>query len=281
MKKIIALCAAISLLFSASVSAFATDHTGKPNENTHESVIYSASGNQYVFRSIDLDNGDVQIFLIYDGEIVENTYVDRLSRRITTEIGDKIYVMNVAESIEAEEIETPATSLASYSSVGTIRYRYGSGDLCGLKLSMRTETDPNSSYDVCGTYRGISQFAGVLVTLFNWPGAVAVEVAEWVLYVLGINALLSSFDIPSFVIKASATTNYWKIVDIDNPSNHYKELYGTKYISTNTKYGSKTYYGGTCDYFTKSDFTQRNTLMATQFYDEMFAFYPWEVYSWT
>lgn len=44
---------------------------------------------------------------------------------------------------------------------------------------------------------------------------------------------------------------------------------------------SGTYYGGTCDYFTRSDFTQKNTLMATQFYDEMFAFYPWEVYSWT
>ena len=23
------------------------------------------------------------------------------------------------------------------------------------------------------------------------------------------------------------------------------------------------------------------SIMATQFYDEMFAFYPWEVYSWT
>lgn len=96
----------------------------------------------------------------------------------------------------------------------------------------------------------------------------------------GATGEVDNYKDASFVIKASETTNYWKIVDIDNPNNHYKELYGTKYVATNTTYGSGTYYGGTCDYFTRSDFTKKNTLMATQFYDEMFAFYPWEVYSW-
>ena len=281
MKKIIAFFTALSLTFSVSAPALAADNKDTSNADVYESIIDGVSGEQYVFRSIDLENGDVQFILMCGEEIIESTYVDRSSRTITTEQSGEKFVMNVAKSAELGKIEIPATTFATYSSVGTIKYRCGTGDLCGLKLSMRTETNANSSYDVCGTYRGLSQFAGALVTLFGWPGAVANQVAQLVLYALGINGLLASFEIPSFIIKASETTNYWKIVDIDNPNNHYKELYGAKYVATNTTYGSGTYYGGTCDYFTRSDFTQKNTLMATQFYDEMFAFYPWEVYSWT
>ena len=279
MKKIIAFFTALTLTLSMSTPALAVDNKDMSNADVYESIIDGASGEQYVFRSIDLENGDVQFVLVCGEEIIESTYVDKSSRTITTEQFGEKFVMNIAECAEVGKIEIPATTLATYSSVGTIKYRYGIEGFCGLKLSMRTETKANSSYDVCGTYRGLTQFAGMLVTLFAWPCAVASQVAQCILYALGINGSLASFEIPSFIVKASETTNYWKIVDVDN-INHYKELYGTKYVATNTTHGSGTYYGGTCDYFTRSDFTQKNTLLATQFYDEMFAFYPWEVYSW-
>lgn len=282
-KRLVSCILAISMCASICTPAFASNSMDADlfEKNTiigEESLALVDGEDGYLLTTTDYENGNILFVITNKGEVVEATYVDRASNTIQTIRGNEIFNTQAAPRAQAPQ-NTAESATPAYSYVGKITYLYGVDSYCGLRLYNDSESDPSTTYDISGTYRGISAFLGFLATLLGYSGSVVSKIGKWVLDALQINAAASVIEIPPlFELEARSTTNYWRIVDVDTP-NHVKEFSGAEYIISNQSYGNGTYYGGDA-YFTKSDFSNRNLGLSTYCYDEMFAFYPWQVYSW-
>lgn len=283
MRKLCSLILTIALLFSLSVPALASSSVPEIPDSTSSMQLSDGS---YLI-SEDLANGDAKFSIIKNGEIIAQSYLNRISACITstdTRLSTEEPVQNV--STANSNISSPArakTIPSKFTKRGTITYNYFGGmtyvvGTRSLNIYYDYQYHPGSRYNVNGVYQNIASFASVLASILALPSSIASSVAAKILTSLSISTGAVSLIIPNHYVRCNETEITWlsQIADI---TDMYATFTGHKFVVTEEGYPSKTYYTG--NYWPLSSYTNHNSNFAVKLYWTVLGQDTLEIVSWS
>ena len=246
MKKLVALMLSIVPAVSMSIPAFAlaVPNADEFNVDSHYTRVTSISEDCGVcvldnsptnFTELefqDFENGDSSFTFRKNGVIIETCYVDRSESLITSTLNETGEVSNYAVP---DTYDISLYSSPVYTYLGSIQYQFSNTSYVaqtGTALVWNAvTTNYSSTYNLNGKYQTIAGVASLIAGLFSFPSAIASQVAQYVLWALGISTGAASLIIPDFYVSAIEETSFWRAANSDTPSAYtYDE--GSKYTIT-------------------------------------------------
>lgn len=262
-KRIISLLLTIAITLSFSSVSFAIAQKDEKENNCVITPISSNDGHLWTIRGEYLSNGNFNLYLTKDGQIIANSFVDQEKHTITTT--DKLsQEAEVASFTPAQQLRQAASS--SFFKVGWIDYSHTGGtDIRRAEIAYAS-TFTNVHYDIHGQFKNILSVTSLLVAVLFLPQSVASTVAARIATYLGIGLGAVNFVIPSCLVDAQQHEMTWRAM-FTTPTGPYSEVTGYKYVVTQPGY-TGTYYSG--PYYAASAFTNKNTVLAKALYDNAF-----------
>lgn len=275
MKKIISALLAISLLLSYSVTAFA-DVAGQSEKKrgilSQDDIILLDADKNLVLQVKDDPNGNTQLLLKKDGDLLGSAYIDREKTTITeTLYSEKVQVYQ-NEFVYRENLNSPSKAAASFVSVGRIRYNaYLQGSLVNspsISVSRAVESGHQPEYYFGGQYATIASLVAALIGAFSIPAAVAATLAATIYSIAGYATSATSIILPIIPVAADWKKVDWKGVNTNSPTQS-AVVSGVKYVFTLGNNPNQTQYSGT--YYAESSYTSHSTALA---YDLFWRIFP-------
>lgn len=247
------------------------------SDNAYDIVVLNSNNEKKMSLAIkEREGGITEFILIEDGTITSKAVLDRKEKMVSCSFICNDEVCFSTTSLPEYTFPEPALAATnnvananSYSPVGAITYQYyDQGYVSGTRkidLAFSEILHNDSRYNINGTYQSMASFAAFLAGLFAVPGVIAGLLAAKVVEILAIGLGAGSLLIPSYYVRAIEYENKWKLT-ISTSVTEY--MTGSKFIF-NHEYDGSTQTACEGDYYTISDYSNRNTSLATAVMNNM------------
>lgn len=279
-KRIISLLLALVMCSTLCTTALANEKKNECFEasvgdkfeyrNSYDIVNVNSKGEKEILlASKDYENGISDFILVEDEIITAKAILDRNKNTIVcSEITDGKVVYNTVDFPSNAHAQNPVMVANSYSSVGGITYRYyDQGYASGTRriaLSLSETNNPQSRYDLHGTFRDLVSFAAYVAGLIALPGIIANKLAAAVFSFLGFAVTTTNAIIPAYYVDATEYQNKWKLTYGSTTA----YMTGWKYKFYHSR-GGETQYAYDGDYYTRSNYTNHSASLANAVYQNM------------
>ena len=287
---IICMLLSITIFLCSTIKAFATvggENAQSDNDSTKE-VIYDGGDTKIIYYEDEKRN---KIFLQYVNGVLDqkNTILNDCNDIIRREVytaGDtvrehsvQIDYIHINDFIETVNIDEN-TNISPLATLGTIKYSSTSTGsnkktYYGIKCTY-TSTVGNGTYTIKSFAGKVVDLVTLLVGAISLPKSLAGTFVKRVCVAAGITITGGIIKSKLSTTVACKTTKYkWKLVDTTKTS-HNKNVYGYKYVVTDSKYHTgETYYSG----YKISDWKKRS--LAVNLHHEMFSYSTFTVEGWS
>lgn len=280
-KKLVSAILVVAMTMSLIAPAMAANEEHTPEIVEANEIVLTQSNDTIVLKAVDFENGDACFYLLKNGVIIYEAYVDRDAMAVVSsdyEIGSTTttdyssYVAAIPALCDDLTIETNRTA-------GTITYEYyEQGYVMGTRsvtLKYGEDTDSLKSYYPKGPFANIADLAAALSTVFSLAGGLAGDTAAWILSIVGLATDSVDF-VLSGPVKATCHIMAWTGTGYGEQGKI--ELQGNKYTF---QYNNKTHYEYECNYYALSNYSSHNLTFANLFYTRIWGNGDFKAIRWS
>lgn len=276
-KKLLSIALAIVMMMGLAVPAVANDNIV---DQRLIMPISSELDNVLTIKAEDYENGDGCIYMMKNGEIIYQSYVDRSANCvINKDFSSGVVEKRLYAPVETVNTTAVAANGASTQYVGKIGYRYY---MQGTPIGERyirltcTQYDPEKvDYNWAGRYATLASFAGLIAGVYGLPVVAATQLAKDIAAYAGVTIGAGAIVLGAVTVKSQKDVAEW--LCSSQESSHKVTISGAKHTF---KLGGQTRVHYVGSYYTPASYDSHNTTFANICYESMWGNDMFDIISW-